>query len=132
MDFEVPRVCFRAAEDRSSEGLGYERLADDEVFPFLDVRAAAQDLRDGRPFDEGEALRRIEALLDTIIASGVRHVVLGALGCGAFQNPSHVVARLFREALERREVAFDVVAFAIHHAGYGPGNYPIFAAEFSS
>jgi len=109
----------------------YAWLADDEVFPFFELRAAAEDLRDGRAFDGVEMRKRIAAQLDTLRAHDVRHAVLGAFGCGAFRNPAHEVAAIYRDELSARAGAFDVIAFAIFSAGYGPDNYTPFAAVFA-
>ena len=57
---EKPRVCIRAGENvnrRPGEvDIGYEWLAEDDIFPFLELRAAAIDQRqaDGtlQKFDE--------------------------------------------------------------------------------
>lgn len=127
LDTAHPRTCIRGPEDRARPDLGYPWLANDEVFPFYELRAAAQDLRGGRPFDEAEARRRIEAQLDTLVQAGLRHAVLSAFGCGAFQNPADPAAALYREALAAREGRFDCIAFAIFHPGYGPDNYSVFA-----
>jgi len=62
----------------------------------------------------------------------IRHVVFSAFGCGAFANPAAEVARCYREALEARPGAFDVVAFAIFYAGYGPDNFIHFRDELSA
>ncbi len=43
--------------------------------------------------------RRIRWILALAITKQVRHLVLGAWGCGAFGNQPDIVARLFREAL---------------------------------
>jgi uncharacterized protein (TIGR02452 family) len=123
-------VCIRGAEDRARDDLGYAWLADDEVFPFFELRAAAEDLRDGRAFDATEMRKRIAAQLDTLQAHRVRHAVLGAFGCGAFRNPADRVAAIYRDELAARTGAFDVIAFAIFSAGYGPDNYTPFAAVF--
>ena len=100
LDTSRPRVCIRGPEDRSNQDLGYAWLADEEVFPFFELRAAAVDLR-GCPggYDHGETVRRCGAMLDTLIDGGVRHAVLSAFGCGAFRNPAERVAAAFREAL---------------------------------
>ena len=132
LDTARPRVCVRGPEDRDRADLGYRWLADDEVFPFYELRAAAQDLRGGMPFLPEEARRRIRAQRDTLIAAGVRHAVLSAFGCGAFRNPADAVARLYREELARTPDGFDLVAFAIFHAGYGPDNYTPFAEVFGA
>ncbi len=130
LDVERPRVCVRGAEDRSREDLDYRWLADDEVFPFFELRAAAQDCRNA-VFDTDEARRRIDAQLDTLIDAGVRHAVLSAFGCGAFNNPPEVVAEHYRAALAARADQFEVLAFAIFHPGYGPDNHSVFKRVMS-
>jgi hypothetical protein len=126
LDVSSPRVCIRGPEDRSRPDLGYAWLPDEAVFPFVELRAAAVDRRDGAPFNREEMAHRVCAQLDTLVAGGVRHVVLSAFGCGAFRNPASEVARLYRHALQARAGHFDCVAFAIFHAGYGPDNYTPF------
>lgn len=132
LDVASPRVCIRGEEVRSEPDLGYRWLPTDEVFPFYELRAAAQDLRGGRPFDVDEARRQIAAQLDTLCHHRIGHAVLSAFGCGAFRNPAPAVAALYREELERRIDRFHLVAFAIHAPGYGPDNYTPFAAELAA
>jgi hypothetical protein len=132
LDHETSRVCFRGPEDRSRADLGYARLPDDEVFPFFELRAAAEDLRGGKPFDEAEMARRIRAQLRTLRQAGLRHAVLSAFGCGAFHNPADRVARLYRDALAEEATAFDEIVFAIFAPGYGPDNHAPFAAVFGA
>lgn len=131
LDLDAPRVCLRGAEDLARSDLGYRWLADDEIFSFFELRAAAEDLRGGRPFDEREAARRIAAQLDTLREAGVRHAVLSAFGCGAFHNPADRVAVLYRDALDARREHFTLVAFAIFAPGYGPDNHAPFAEVFA-
>jgi hypothetical protein len=130
LDTRRPRVCVRGAEDASLPDLGYPCLPDDRIFPFLELRAAAQDLRHGSRFDAHEARKRIAAQLDTMRAQAVRRAVLGAFGCGAFRNPADRVALIYREEIASRATDFSVIAFAIHDAGYGPDNYTPFAEIF--
>lgn len=132
LDRRHSRVCIRGPEDRERSDLGYAWLGDDEVFPFFELRAAAQDLRGGAPFDVEEARRRIAAQLDTLRDAGIRHAVLSAFGCGAFQNPAAEVARLYREEITLRAPDFALIAFAIFAPGYGPDNYAPFAHAFAS
>lgn len=113
LDSVYPRVCVRGPEDPSRSDLGYRWLDPDEMFPFFELRAAAQDLRDGGTFDVNEARRRIAAQLDTLRDRGIRHAVLGAFGCGAFRNPAEMVATLYREEIQARASSFSVIAFAI-------------------
>ena len=129
LDTARPRVCVRGPEDRAADDLGYPWLADDEVFPFFELRAAAQDCR-AKNFDEDEARRRIAAQLDTLVAAEQRYAVLSAFGCGAFQNPTRKVARLYREEIDRRRDDFALIAFAIFHPGYGLDNHLPFAEAF--
>lgn len=131
LDTDQMRVCIRGPEDRLRTDLGYDWLSDDEVFPFYELRAAAQDLRDGSAFDPEEARRRIAAQLNTLRQHKVRHAVLGAFGCGAFQNPANRVAEIYKEEIAKHRTDFSVIAFAIFAAGYGPGNYAPFSKMFS-
>ncbi len=131
LDTNKARVCIRGAEDRSREDLGYPWLTDNQIFPFFELRAAAQDLRDGSGFDVSDARRRVAAQLDTLNRHEIRHAVLSAFGCGAFRNPTQQVARIYREELAAREADFSLVAFAIFAPGYGPDNYTPFAEELA-
>jgi len=130
LDAQRPRVCIRGPEDRSTADLGYPWLPEDQVFPFFELRAAAQDLRDGSHFDPHDARRRVSAQLDTLCEHRIRHVVLGAFGCGAFRNPADRMARIYREEIAKRLADFSVIAFAIFSPGYGPDNYTPFAEAF--
>ncbi len=130
LDTAQPRVCIRGPEDAARDDLGYAWLPDDAVFPFFELRAAAQDLKAGQRLDEADARARIAAQLDTLRGAGVRHAVLSAFGCGAFRNPAEVVARLYREEIARRRDDFALIAFAIFHPGYGPDNFTPFAEAF--
>jgi hypothetical protein len=123
LDAEHARVCIRGPEDQSRADLGYAWLPHDQVFPFFELRAAAQDLRDGSTFDPDECRRRVAAQFDTLHERGIRHVVLGAFGCGAFGNPAQRVALVYQEEVAKRLPDFAVVAFAVFSAGYGPDNY---------
>ena len=130
LDKDHPRVCIRGPEDRSSTDLGYPWLPEDQLFPFFELRAAAEDLRDGSGFDPDDTRKRIAAQLDTLRDHGVRHAVLSAFGCGTFRNPAHRVAQIYRDEIIARESHFAVIAFAIFAPGYGPDNYTPFAEAF--
>ena len=131
LDTENPRVCIRGPEDRSRSDLGYPWLPEAEVFPFFELRSAAQDCRNGALFSASNARQRIAAQLETLMDHGIRHVVFGASGCGAFENPTGQIAMLYREEIEKRRAEFHVIAFAIHQAGYGPDNLTPFRTIFS-
>jgi len=130
LDAKNPRICIRGPEDRTRVDLGYQWLPDEDVFPFFELRAAAQDLRDGSTFSESNARKRIAAQLDTLMSQNVKHAVLGASGCGAFMNPADRIAELYRQEIEQRKQGFRVIAFAIYQAGYGPDNLTPFQNVF--
>jgi hypothetical protein len=131
LDTQSPRVCLRGPEDRGRPDLGYGWLGEDQIFPFYELRSAANDLRDGSSFSAESMRTRISAQLDTLMDHAIAHVVLGAFGCGAFRNPSESVAGIYREEIEKRREHFKVIAFAIFNAGYGPGNFEPFNRVFS-
>ena len=130
LDSQHPRVCIRGPEDRTRVDLGYPWLPDEKIFPFFELRSAAQDLRDGSSFSESNARRRIAAQLDTLMSHNIQHAVLGASGCGAFMNPTNRIAKLYRQEIEKRKQGFQVIAFAIYQAGYGSDNLTPFQNVF--
>ena len=76
---------------------------------------------------------RIRTVLHAALYMHMEHLVLGAFGCGAFQNPAKEVARIFHDELRSAEFvgAFSSVVFAIvdHHT-QDDGNFHTFAREF--
>jgi len=132
LDKEHPRVCIRGPENRQKDNLGYEWLAEDEVFPFYELRASAQDLRGSIEFNSAEARHRIAAQLETLRITGIRYAVLGAFGCGAFKNPPEYVASIYKEEIDKRADDFDLIAFAIFASGYGHDNYIPFMKVFGN
>ena len=58
---------------------------------------------------------KIRTILRIAIDHSHTKLVLGALGCGAFENPPSHVAKLFKEVLEEKEFkgAFEEICFAI-------------------
>ena len=81
-------------------------------------------------FNESEARKRIAAQLDTLRLTGIRYAVLGAFGCGAFQNPPDEVARIYKEEIEKGADDFALIAFAIFSSGNRSENYRIFKRVF--
>lgn len=132
LDTEKPRVCIRGRENKFRSDLGYAWLKENEIFPFYELRASAQDLRNGEKFNMHDARQRIIAQLETLGTKNIRHVVLGAFGCGAFLNPSDSVARIYKEEILKRIEYFDMIAFAIFSVGYGSKNYASFTEVFKT
>ena len=54
-----------------------------------------------------------------------------AFGCGAFRNPAQRVAQAYKEVLTAWAQHFDLIVFAVFHAGYGPDNHTPFADVFA-
>ena len=60
--------------------------------------------------------KRIRLVLDIALENGIEHIVLGAWGCGVFQNDPKLIANLFDEQFssnERYANAFRTVYFAV-------------------
>lgn len=57
--------------------------------------------------------RKIESLFLVGIQAGHDSVVLGALGCGAYQNPPQEVVELYRQAIRKYGTYFRKIGFAI-------------------
>lgn len=62
------------------------------------------------PVEEAQLRLKIHCLLAACRDHGATHLVLSALGCGAFRNPPDHVAALFREALQPPPALADAAA----------------------
>ena len=78
----------------------------------------------------GYHVKRAIHMLTCAAAKGVDILVLGAFGCGAFQNDPKVVARAYKTALEVFPKVFDQVEFAILLPPTGSVNYDVFKSVF--
>ena len=58
--------------------------------------------------------KRAKRLFSIAKENGAEVLLLGAFGCGAFQNPPEVVARAYKEVLAEFEYDFDTVEFAVY------------------
>jgi len=68
---------------------------------------------------------KINMIFKVAIKHGHKDLVLGALGCGVFNNPTEEVARIFKESLKQYGHYFKRVCFAILSPP-GNSNYTIF------
>ena len=57
-------------------------------------------------------------------------VILGAFGCGAFQNPPEVVAKAFEETIQEFLFDFQVIEFAVYCTPSETRNYDTFCRVF--
>lgn len=83
----------------------------------------------GRAAIDDEILKAFETRFERIIKVAMHHgaevLILGAFGCGEYNNDPTVVATGVARALEKYHEAFDVVEFAIP-AGRSKTNYRMF------
>ena len=58
---------------------------------------------------------RIKNIFEAAIDNDVEVIILGAFGCGAFKNPTEVVAKAFHEMIEENNYGnyFEKIVFAI-------------------
>ena len=109
--------------------------------PVVVLTAAALDMRPviaGQPqvlptasaYDM-EMRRRARVVLHAAHAVGCRDIVLGAWGCGVFQNDATAVANVFAAVLATSEwrCRFDTIIFAIPGRGRGAAIRRIFATR---
>ncbi len=77
--------------------------------------------------------RRIEMIFKVAIIRGYKAICLGALGCGAFNNPPRQIASIFKKACDKYGKYFREIFFAIleDHNSKGEGNLKPFIDIFS-
>lgn len=75
--------------------------------------------------------KRTEHILNVAAMNGDEALILGAFGCGAFYNPPEVVARAFKESLDKFKYCFKYVEFAVYCKPTETINYDIFSRRFA-
>ncbi len=88
-------------------------LPREEWYKVNVITCAAPELQYARPTADYEAVitSRIKKILDVAAKENTQVLILGAWGCGAFRNPTAVVASVFSKLL--RNYDFETVEFAI-------------------
>lgn len=71
-------------------------------------------------------VKRLSRIMEVAVAGGNEVVVLGAFGCGAFENNPEVVARASKEVVAKYAGCFEVIEFAIYCSPRDEENYIIF------
>lgn len=74
----------------------------------------------------GYHVKRGIHMLTCAAAKGADILVLGAFGCGAFQNDPEVVARAYKTVLEEFPKVFRQIEFAVYCPPGGEKNYEVF------
>ena len=79
----------------------------------------------------GYHVKRAIHMLTCAASKGADILVLGAFGCGAFQNDPEVVARAYKTALQEFPKVFRQIEFAVYCPPSGSRNYDEFKKVFS-
>ena len=74
----------------------------------------------------GYHVKRAIHMLTCAAAKGADILVLGAFGCGAFQNDPEVVARAYKIVLQEFPKVFKQIEFAVYCPPSGSRNYDVF------
>ena len=80
----------------------------------------------------GYHVKRAIHMLTVAAAKKADVLVLGAFGCGAFQNDPEVVARAYKVALSEFPKMFKRIEFAVYCPPGGSRNYEVFKKYFRS
>lgn len=126
---------------RKSENEGYALMEHPVEISFISVAGINRpELKNGMIAEHlTEPIKnKIRTILRIGLENGHDSLVLGALGCGAFCNPPHHVAKLFHEVFEEEEFIgkYKLLVFSIlddHNSrkAHNPeGNFKPFAVEF--
>lgn len=70
--------------------------------------------------------KRLSRILDIAAAAGDEVVILGAFGCGAFENNPEVVARAAKNVIAKHKKHFETIEFAVYCSPRDERNYEIF------
>lgn len=70
--------------------------------------------------------KRLARILDAAALNDVEVVILGAFGCGAFQNKPEVVARAAKEVIANYLHAFKTIEFAVYCSPRDDMNFKVF------
>lgn len=123
-----------------------ERMKREEWAETSVITCAAPDLREfGNMYAElngtgsrmnsaelfGYHVRRGIHILTVAAAEGIDTLVLGAFGCGAFQNDPEVVARAYKTVLDEFEGVFRKIEFAVYCTPGHEENYEAFRRALS-
>ncbi|CAK9113414.1 unnamed protein product [Durusdinium trenchii] len=141
MEEFAPIISCDVLAFRGSEQEGYPLRPDPVRIDVLSVAAYNGSRRGGQEesfhvlekggdvfSEEGfvRTLRNIAGLLEAAAVHGADHLILGALGCGAFGNNPKQVAGIFKTLLPAFAGHFKTVDFAILEGGDGDSNYSVF------
>ncbi|MBQ3797360.1 MAG: TIGR02452 family protein [Butyrivibrio sp.] len=107
------------------------------------ITCAAPNLRDNpsNPYNKNDGIKkakisdkellelhekRLRRILDVAVTNGDEAVILGAFGCGAFQNKPEIVARASTNVIDNYLHMFKVIEFAVYCSPKDSRNYDVF------
>ena len=70
--------------------------------------------------------KRLRRILEVALSEGCDTIILGAFGCGAFQNNPKVVALANRNVIKDYLHAFKYIEYAVYCSSHNPLNFRIF------
>ena len=70
--------------------------------------------------------KRLRRILEVALSEGCDTIILGAFGCGAFQNNPEVVALANRNVIKDYLHAFKNIEFAVYCSPHDERNFKIF------
>lgn len=76
--------------------------------------------------------KRFTRILDIALTNNNDVVILGAFGCGAFENNPGVVAAAAKNVVEKYIHAFRVIEFAVYCSPRDSNNYDVFSSVFGN
>ena len=71
-------------------------------------------------------VKRLIRIMDVAVAGGNEVIILGAFGCGAFENNPEVVASASKEVVSKYMNCFETIEYAIYCSPRDEENYKIF------
>lgn len=75
---------------------------------------------------------RVKKIFEVASYYGCEVLILGAFGCGAFMNPPHLVASVFKNVMKDYIKNFETIEFAVYCRAYETKNYDAFKQVFEN
>ena len=71
-------------------------------------------------------VKRLRRILDVAVSEGCEAIILGAFGCGAFENDPEVVAQAAETVVKEYLYAFKAIEFAVYCSPRDERNFEVF------
>lgn len=76
-------------------------------------------------------IKRVKKILDIARANRAEVIILGAFGCGVFQNPPEIVAEAMKKVIKDYLYNFKTIEFAVYCSSKNTKNYHVFCDKLS-